>query len=38
MEEDNYYLYCNFTEKNKFKENRAAAVEDANNGDIGTED
>jgi len=34
------YLYCNFfAEKNKFEENRAAAlVEDANNGDIGTED
>lgn len=38
MEEDDY-LHCNFAEKNKFKENRAAAlVEVANNGDIGTED
>lgn len=29
---------CSKFEKNKFKENRAVAVEDANNGDIGTED
>lgn len=37
--EEDDYLHYNFAEKNKFKENRAAAlVEDANNDEIGTED